>query len=146
MEIGARPDAIEPTEWFVVFHPKSSNRILSWLAAGRFKHVSAVGYLPGFRAWLVCEAAWGGLHVRLYGHDAMCRMFAEYSRDCAVVKIARKTMAMRLSSRIGFYCVPAVKHLIGLRCGALRPDALLRCCLRNGGTLIDAGIHAHTLG
>ena len=147
MEVGDElPGAVEPSEWFVVFHVKSMSRILSLLAFGRFKHVSALGYCPGFRAWLLYDAQWGGMRVRLYSHETMRAMFAEYSRGCAVVKIARLNQPMRLSSRLGFYCVPAIKHLLGLRNGALRPDALLRHCLRNGGVLIDAGIEPSNPG
>lgn len=138
-EIATPPDAIEPSEWFVVFHTKAMNRVFSALACGRFKHVSALGYCAGFKAWLLFDPQWSGLRITLHSHDAMRKFFADYSRGCAVVKIARSTDAMRLSSRLGFYCVPAIKQLLGLRSGALRPSALYRQLLRNGGVLIDAG-------
>jgi hypothetical protein len=140
------PDAIEPTEWYVIFHRKVAVRWLSWLACGEFKHVSAMAYCPGFKAWLVYDTQLRGTRIFLVAHgrdgETIKPFFMAHTRDCAVVKIARSDVSMGLSSRLGLYCVPAIKHLLGVRCAAVRPDAFYRHILRNGGTLIDERRHA----
>lgn len=40
-------------------------------------------------------------------------------------------------ARIGLWCVTAIKHLTGIRSGALRPKALFKHLLRNGGKVHD---------
>ena len=133
----AVPNAVEPAEWFVVFHTRSTRRWLGWLARGRFKHVSAFASYPGFKAWLLFDPQWSGLRLMMLSHAAAKIEIARYTEDCAVVKIARGGKPMGLSARLGFYCVPAVAHLIGVRCGMARPDAFYRHILRRGGKLID---------
>jgi hypothetical protein len=134
------PDAIEPLEWFVVFHRQAPTRLLSLLAFGEFKHVSAFAYVPGFKAWLVYDAQLAGTRLFLLPHrDTSKAVLIRFMDNCAVLKIAKQwnSHAMPWSSRLGFYCVPAVIHLLGLRCVAVRPDALYRHILRNGGIRVD---------
>jgi hypothetical protein len=136
------PEAIEPDEWYVIFHRKVAVRWLSWLAFGEFKHVSAMAYCPGFKAWLVYDTQLRGTRIFLVAHgrdgETIKPFFIERTRDCAVVKIARGHAHMGLSSRWGLYCVPVIKHLIGLRSAALRPDKLYKDCIKAGGEIIGA--------
>lgn len=132
------PSAIEPEEWFVVFHRKAAGRLLSLITIGEFKHVSAFGYCAGFKAWLIYDVKWAGTTLSLVANNDQGRqVIMAWTDDCAVVKIARSGVRMGAAARLGFTCVTAVKHLIGLRCVAARPDALYRHILRNGGVRID---------
>lgn len=130
--------AAEPAEWFVVFQPEANSRLFSALACGRFKHVSAFAYIPGFKVWLFYDVAWSGTRLVLSAKGPASAMIERYvAAGCSIVRAARTGKPMGLSSRIGFFCVPAVKHLLGLRTSALRPDALYRHLLANGGTLAN---------
>lgn len=124
---------VEPTEWFIVFHRKSMNRVLSALAFGDLKHVSAFAYCAGFKAWLIYDVTWSGTRIWLADKDAVLR----WSAGCDILKIERTDRRMGPSSRLGLYCVTAIKHLIGLKCVAATPGALYRHILRNGGILIS---------
>lgn len=137
------PDAIEPTEWNVVFHKTTRWRWLRWLACGRFKHVSAFAYCPGFRAWLVYDTQLSGTRLMLLANGDKARAtLKRYTADCEIVTIARQHQRPHWSSRIGFYCVPATKHLLGVRCAAMRPDALYRHLIQIGGTRLHDTGHA----
>lgn len=125
--------AIEPTEWFVVFNEKSANYWLGLLTPGRFKHVSAFGYVPGIKLWLLYDVQLSGTRIMLLDKDAVMA----WSKGCTILKIARTGSRMGLRSRLCFHCVTAIKHLIGLRCVAVTPDGLYRHILRNGGILIS---------
>ena len=131
------PTAVEPTTWFVVFHPTSSSRLLSLLAFGHYKHVSAFGYYQGFKAWLVCDAEISGLRLPLISNDIMMRIGVNYA-ECTIVKFDRRPEPIGIAplSRIGFFCVTAVKHLLAVRCNSLTPDSLYRYILANGGQII----------
>ena len=134
----------EPTEWFVVFHRKSMNRILGWLAAGEYKHVAAVGYCPGVKVWLIYDVTWSGTRIKVLPHgEAALATINAWTDGCDLVKIPRANQTPHLLSRVGFYCVPSVKHLLGLRCVAATPTQLYRYLLRNGGALIS-GAARHT--
>lgn len=132
------PTVAEPAEWFVLFHTKAFNRWFSLIALGRFKHVSAIGYYPGFKAWIVYDVQFSRTQLVLIARDAAARAtLARYTAGCTMVKIARRDGWSPLWSRFGFFCVPAIKHLLGVRSCALRPDALYAHLIRNGGIAID---------
>ncbi len=60
-----RPDLIglEPDMWFLIFETRARARWLHWLAMGRFKHVSAIGWLPDQRLWVVYDVSLGRTRV-----------------------------------------------------------------------------------
>jgi hypothetical protein len=126
------PDAIEPTYWNVVFH--SSETRLARIMLGRFQHVSAFTYVPGVGAWIMFDCQWGGVRIALIPR---INVLVAYTRGCTVVKFDRVYQPFALLSRFGFYCVPAIKQLLGLSCVAATPDALYRHLIRHGGELIS---------
>ena len=132
MEIRELPPVIEPDYWNVVFHP--SEAILPRLVLGRFQHVSAFTYIPGFSGWILYDVQWGGVRIAMFSKVAH---LVAYTRGCTVVKFARRYDHMPLYTRLGFYCVPAIKHLIGLSCVAVSPDGLYRAVIANGGEVIS---------
>jgi hypothetical protein len=139
MDMVDLPATIEPSEWFVVFHSKALNRWLSLLTPGRFKHVAVFGYCPGVKLWLAYDVQWSGTRIVLMDKAAIMA----WTKDCAVVQISSTGKKMGASSRLGLYCVNAVKHLLRLRCVAATPDGLYRHILRHGGRLIsDPGCRA----
>ena len=126
------PDLIEPTYWNVVFHPTAGR--LARVVLGRFAHVSAFTYVPGFNAWIMYDCQWGGVRIGLIPR---VNVLVAYTRDCTVVKFDRVYKPFAIWSRFGFYCVPAIKQLLGLSCVAATPDALYRHLIANGGELIS---------
>lgn len=130
------PVAVEPVLWNVVFHPEAATPWLNRLPIGKFKHVSAFTYLPGLKGWLIYDVQLSSTRmVVLPDLDASLDIIARMTEGCEVIAMRRET-ADASTGRLGFWCVPAIKHLLGLRSSALRPDSLRRDCLRNGGQLI----------
>lgn len=120
------PVAIEPVEWTVVFHRKASSRWFALIAMGHFKHVSAFAYAAGPNVWVIHDWQFGGLRVAVLPHsDDACRLIASLfgGPDTEWMPVRRRPSATGF--RLGT-CVGAVKHLLGLRTWALRPDALYR--------------------
>jgi len=135
--MSARALISEPTEWFVVFSRSSTSRLLSFIAFGELKHVCAFGYCPGFDAWIVYDVTWPGTRVRLVRNDQTGQQaIIDMTRGCEMLKIAHAGQTPSLSSRLGFYCVSSVKHLLGLRCVAATPGQLYRYLRKSGATLI----------
>ena len=132
MDIRVLPDAIVPSYWNVVFHPSLTR--LNRLVLGRFQHVSAFTYIPGTGAWLLYDCQWGGVRLALIPR---INVLVAYTRGCAVVKFDRRYERFALASRLGYYCVPAIKQLLGLSCVAATPDGLYRHLIANGGELIS---------
>lgn len=124
--------SLEPETWLLAFHTRTTSRLVGWLAWGRFKHVLAFGYIRRIRAWVFFEPALGRTRLFVAPDGPVAdSMIAEAISGASVLSI-RPAAATRASWPVFGWCVPAVAHLIGLRSGALRPDALWRDCLRAG--------------
>lgn len=126
-----------PKNWLVVFYPESIYRWVNWLVPGRFKHVSLVTFVAPANAWLFYSVEPSRVPVELWpGDDAGLLRFAEITAGATVVKFPA---IIERSSwlRAGWWCVPAVKHALGVRGGALSPDQLYRYLLANGGVILD---------
>jgi hypothetical protein len=131
----ALPAAVEPEEWTLVFHREASSRWFSFIALGRFKHVSAFAYLPGLKGWVIHDWQHGGLRVAVLPHsDEACRLITSMFGGPTTewVKVRRAPAPPSWTGfRLGS-CVGAVKHLLGIPGNTLRPDALYRHLVRHG--------------
>ena len=130
---------VQPDEWWLCFHTTAAGPWTSFLAFGKFKHVSAFAYYPGHHKWLLYSVNLTGVHLALFDASDVHYLIA-YSRDAVCVRF--KLRAARWNgvlSRLAFYCVPAIKHLIGLRCVAFTPDQLYRAVMKHGGMLVEYG-------
>lgn len=131
--------AIEPTMWFLVFQEKARTRWVNWLAFGRFKHVSAYGWVPDQRMWVFYDVSLGRTRIAVL---PVCDAAEEEIRRLARYGV---TLAMKPRGecrrwfRVGFWCVPAMAHLVGVPSCAVRPDALFRQCLRHGAEILTDG-------
>ena len=130
------PDC-QPKEWFVVFHRKTERRWVKWLAWGRYQHVSAFGQVEKAGIWLFFEVMVGRTQILAVPDSQADQMLGHYAEQGLIVRMVAPIPADdRMKLKPGFWCVPAVAHLLGLRTCALRPDRLLRQCLANGGTIV----------
>jgi hypothetical protein len=139
MDTQILPDGFEPSYWNVVFHPSEGR--LARLLLGRFQHVSAFAYVPGFRCWVIYDCQWGGTRISFVSHGTLLIPFI---RNCSVIKFDRIYKPMVLASRFSFYCVPAIKSLLGLSCVAATPDGLYRHLIDNGGILFNERVEPST--
>jgi hypothetical protein len=101
-------------------------------ARAKYKHVAAYAYLPGFKAWLIYDVNMVRTSIVVVpdGDEALGYLY-ELTRDADLMAFKRGDGVHRFG-RPGFSACGACrhcKHLIGLRSGALRPDALFRDCL-----------------
>lgn len=131
---------VEASRWSIVFHRRAENWFFSAIAMGHFKHVSAFAFVPGPDVWLVYDVGFRRTRlVVLPDNEQSKATLAAIITGNAVVTMPRRDDNLPLM-RLGLLCTIAVKHLVGIRSSALRPDALFRHCIAHGGALSgDAG-------
>ena len=125
---------IEPN-WTLVFCKKPGRWWVRLLACGRYNHVKAIAYLPSLRAWLFYDVKFNGTKI-LLAHEDDPRTDAflrDYLDDCDTIAMPRLPTPRRSAPQLGFWCTIAMKHLIGIRSRAFRPDRLWRDCIAVGG-------------
>lgn len=136
---GFRMSECEPKEWFVVFSEDSPKWWLRLLACGRFKHVSAFGKVERSGSWVFVDMWMNRTQIMVIGDWEADAAFAHYVQLGTIVRFPRLLADEReLNLRPGFWCVPAVAHILGIRSCALRPDALFRQILAKGGEVIGS--------
>lgn len=131
------PTFLESEEWTLAFHTTTPYRIVKLLTlGGRYKHVSAFTYVPALRLWQVYDVSMQGSHLLLLpDSQTAVNWLADRVADADLVKLRRRPAAR--PPLAPFTCVAAIKHLMGLRCGALRPDGLWRHCQKIGEVVHD---------
>jgi hypothetical protein len=143
---------IEPN-WILLFCKKRGRWWVRLLACGRYHHVKAIAYLPAIRAWLFYDVKFNGTRLMLAPEgDPGTRVFLhDYLDSCDLVAMPRLPIPKRVAPHAGFWCTLAMKHLVGIRTGALRPDRLWRDSVAAGGrpyesSLYQGGLYASSLG
>lgn len=121
----------EPVRWILAFQRRSTIAWLNRLPL-TYKHVAAFGYVGGdVGCWIFFD--WrrerGQVSVGI-GEKSTKALMGEFAIDADLIGIEARQQGSLF--RLGAYCVPAVKHLIGLRSNALTPDGLYRDCLAAG--------------
>jgi hypothetical protein len=131
---------IEPN-WILLFSTKRGRWWVRLLACGRYHHVKAIAWLPAIRSWLFYDVKFNGTRLLLAPDgDAATRAFVlNYLADCDLVAMPRLPIPRRIAPHPGFWCTMAIKHLVGIRTSALRPDPLWRDSLRAGGRPYQPG-------
>ena len=111
------------------------------LACGRYHHVKAIAYLPAIRAWLFYDVKFNGTRLLLAREDdpGTPAFLHDYLDSCDLVAMPRLPIPKRVAPQVGFWCTLAMKHLVGIRAAALRPDRLWRLSLAVGGESYESG-------
>ena len=132
---------IEPN-WILVFSKKRGRWWVRLLACGRYHHVKAIAYLPAMRAWLFYDVKFNGTRLMLSREDDPgSRAFLhDYLESCDLVAMPRLPIPKRFAPQTGFWCTIAMKHLVGIRTVALRPDRLWRDSVAAGGKPYENGL------
>jgi len=129
-----------PPEWFLTFRRSTPTRIVSWACWGEFKHVGAFGYVPGQDLWLFFEPCLNTLECSVFPDSAADPAIRDMTAGALVVKWTPPLLPPRFWNPVNV-CAVQVARLVGVRSCALRPSALLRDVLRQGGTIVaGAGI------
>jgi hypothetical protein len=125
---------IEPN-WILLFSRKRGRWWVRLLACGRYHHVKAIAYLPAMRAWVFYDVKFNGTRLMLaHEDDSGTRAFLrDYLDSCDLIAMPRLPIPKRVAPHAGFWCTLAMKHLVGVRAAALRPDRLWRVSLAVGG-------------
>lgn len=134
---------IEASRWTVVFHRNSKHLFFRLIAMGHFKHVSALAWVPELGQWWVYDVGFRRTHLKvLVDGPSAQQIVAAIIKGNATVTIDVQDNLPWM--RLGLFCTTAVSHLIGVRCAALRPDALYRKLIASGGIVRDDALRPAT--
>lgn len=139
MDLVMRPWAGTPQQWIIVFDRSCKTQWVNRMPIGKYKHVRAFGYVAEAQAWIFYDVSLYDTSIFLACDAHAKALIKAWLADADAIGMPALP-PRRAAPRLGFWCVQAVKHLIGLRSGALRPDTLWRDCLANGGEIVANGL------
>lgn len=136
------PSKFEPLSWLLLFSTRTRMPWLDRLVFGRFKHVTAMGWVEAAGSWVIYDVQLCRTRITVMPEEegtAWVGRCIAADPDAVVLRVPVHERGPRWF-RFGSWCVPAVKHLIGLGSGALRPSRLFRDCLAAGAEIIHGTV------
>lgn len=125
-----------PPTWYVIFGADPIGHWFDKLLHPGFKHVFAIGYVPDTKQWLIYDVALQRTRIATMSTAQVGGLIAWVTKNAVAVEYTPRTSQPSLLHRLGLWCVPAIKHLLGVRCVALTPYQLYWYLLRHGGKLV----------
>ena len=103
-----------------------------------FMHVMCFGYSTPAKAWIVYDPALDGVDLRAIPHgEAMAKFYQDLIENRAtIIRVRTGDGVAPWRHRFFFTCVTGVKQIVRSRSGALRPLALLRDLIAEGGEIV----------
>jgi len=121
-----------PPHWYVAFYDGDQRYWWSGLCRAGFRHVAAFGYCADQAAWLLYDVTTRRTLIRMLTPsqmDAWAEALPDHRCILAFEPVGEPDDP---GLRLGFWCTPAVAHLVGARSRALRPEAFYRDLLAQG--------------
>lgn len=126
------PLAGMPPNWFVAFYNDDQRYWWSGLCRDGFRHVAAFGYCADQAVWLLYDVAMTRTLIRALTPGQMDAWVERLPANRRILAYQPQVEPRAPGLRVGFWCTPAVIHLVGARSRALRPEAFYRDLLAQG--------------
>jgi hypothetical protein len=128
-----------PARWILAFQRTTKSRLVRLLACGTYQHVMAFGYVAEVDHWIFFDWKASLVDIMVARGDHATQLTDQYTRDADLLGMEAKP-SPGYGLRFGWWCVPAIRHLVGIGGGALRPDALWRDCIAQGADILSHDI------
>lgn len=129
-------DSGHPAVWYVVFHDGPDPYWWWPLCKPGFRHVLAFGYSVNADAWLIQDVTVARTIARAVTPETFDAWLATLPPERTILRYESPVVIPDARQwggfRLGFWCTPAIAHLIGSPSRALRPHALFRDLVRLG--------------
>lgn len=124
-----------PLVWQVCFMGIEKRFPWDWFLPAGFRHVFLLGYLPGHDLWLCYDVLFFKTEITVLSGQRAGFLLTLAKEQGAVLNWPAPVAPRRgWFPNFGFWCVPAVKHVLGLGCVAATPRGLHDYLVRRGAT------------
>lgn len=121
-----------PVSWYVAFYNDEERYWWSPLVKDGFGHVAAFGYCPEHAIWLLYDVTMTRTLVQALLPSQMDAWVAALPANRRIVEWTPTEEPSAPAFRLGFWCTPAITHLLAAPSRALRPQALYRDLIAHG--------------
>lgn len=136
---------VRPAWWFICFARSSPVWWLRNYLPGRYKHVSAFGFIPGQKLWVFSSWTFGGIEFAIIPDGLATDAINALVEDALVLEFVPPAEDPPRFWWPFAHCVGHVAALTGVKSRALLPDRFLKDCLAAGAKILDDdGQHQET--
>lgn len=116
----------QPRVWQVCFAKRTRTWWVDRFLPDGFRHVYLIGYVPEFGLWLLFDPLNDATGISILSKEMAGRYLTLAMTEGAVLNFPARTVIPRVRfwHRLDFWCVPAVRHVLGLGCVATTPRGL----------------------
>lgn len=121
-----------PRVWQVCFVGTERRAPWDWFLPAGYRHAFLLGYLPDHELWLCYDVHCWGSEISVMSGARAGSLLTWATREGGVLNWPAAAVTPSWRLRFGFWCVPAIKHVLGLRCVAMTPRRLHDWMVRHG--------------
>lgn len=118
--------------WYVAFFNDERRHWWSPLCRDGFRHVAAFGVDAEAGVWLLYDVTLNRTILRALSAERLHAWVDALPANARILHFETPRDPVGTDLRVGFWCAPAIAHLVGVRSRALRPEALYRDLLAQG--------------
>lgn len=126
------PDPHTIGGWYVAFFNGPQRYWWSPLCRDGFRHVAAFAYDAEAGVWLLYDVTLNRTIIRALSSEQMDAWVDNLPPHRRILHFTTPPAPPPPGLRLGFWCAPAIAHVVGVRSRALRPEALCRDLLAQG--------------
>lgn len=126
------PDPHSIGGWYVAFFNGPQRYWWSPLCRDGYRHVAAFAYDAEAGVWLLYDVTLNRTIIRALSSEQMDAWVDNLPGHRRIVHFESPAEPSPPAVRLGFWCAPAVAHVVGVSSRALRPEALYRDLLAQG--------------
>jgi hypothetical protein len=123
-------------EWLIFFGDGPRAAWWDCLTKPGFRHVCAASYYASIGAWVFYDVSRKGTDIRVIPEEKAGPFFAAWVHVSAAI-LRMRSRKDRTAVPSFFYCVGAMKALLGIRSSALLPEGLFHDLLRKGAEIVE---------
>lgn len=129
--------------WLLCFYDGETPTWWQKILKPGFRHVCACCYFADIGMWVYYNPTRRGTEIQVARPDDFAGRWAQLARDCAAI-LRFPSQADRNATPLSWWCVGAMKALLGIRSGALSPYQLYRDLRAHGAEEVDLEHFRHS--
>ncbi|MDO8596409.1 MAG: hypothetical protein Q7R45_07280 [Sulfuricaulis sp.] len=141
VEVTRKPPrpAVVDRLWLIFFRESEYPAWWVWmLLKPGFRHVMAACWYDDAQRWVLFNPTRHGTTIELFESEEFGGRFGYLLKTSSVVLRMRSRLTDRQTTSAWFFCVGAVKALLGIRSRALSPRALMMDLVARGAEIVEA--------
>lgn len=130
---------VEPVRrlWLICFCEGNGRQWWKPFLKPGYRHVSAASYYADVERWVYLDPTHRGLEIEIWKPDEFGARLGQLARDSTLI-LRMPSATERTMPPLSWWCVGAVKAVLGLHASAVTPYGLATFLMSRGAEIVEA--------